>query len=179
MSATIRLHQIKYLKSTGVPDVDYGVLMYYNMGHITAEDLSNSIYDRETAQKYLSSLKHYPLKLEVALPLFSWGIHSREGRVIGLLNQWTETTMDSTQFKNLRDRKYVATDNFITKGNFFRKGDLVKIEAVDPMEIREMVDDLANNIAAKPQTIIFYDLDEQHLTRYNDEDLFEEVTRAF
>ena len=31
ISATIRLHQIKYHSKTGTPPVDYGVLMYYNM----------------------------------------------------------------------------------------------------------------------------------------------------
>lgn len=50
LSATIRLHQVKYHDRTGIPPVDYGVLMYYNMGKITATG-ANSIYDRATAQK--------------------------------------------------------------------------------------------------------------------------------
>ena len=32
-SATIRLHQLKYPKQTGVPPVNKGVLMFYNMGN--------------------------------------------------------------------------------------------------------------------------------------------------
>jgi hypothetical protein len=32
LSATIRLHQVKYFKKTKIPNVDSGVLMYYNMG---------------------------------------------------------------------------------------------------------------------------------------------------
>jgi hypothetical protein len=34
ISATIRLHQVKYPATTGIPPVDRGVLMYYNMGSI-------------------------------------------------------------------------------------------------------------------------------------------------
>ena len=56
LSATIRLHQVKYFKKTKIPEVDSGVLMYYNMGTIAA-DASNSIYDQEIALRYLSSLK--------------------------------------------------------------------------------------------------------------------------
>ncbi|RAV98496.1 hypothetical protein [Pseudochryseolinea flava] len=179
LSATIRLHQVKYFETTGVPDVDYGVLMYYNMGHINADDSSNSIYDRKTAKRYLASLKNYPLRLDVALPLFSWGIHSRDGKVIGLLNQWSHESIDSTKFNNQGGDLYVAKDNFITLGNFFRKGDFVKIEAIDKDQISEMADDIARSIAKKPQTVIFYDLDEPQLTYHDDEDLFEEITRTF
>src|SRR5665213_722628 len=32
LSATIRLHQVKYADRTGVPPVDRGMLMFYNMG---------------------------------------------------------------------------------------------------------------------------------------------------
>jgi len=32
LSATIRLHQIKFFKKTGVPPVDKGMLMFYNVG---------------------------------------------------------------------------------------------------------------------------------------------------
>src|SRR5207253_974111 len=34
LSATIRLHQIKYRERTGVPPVDRGMLMFYNIGRI-------------------------------------------------------------------------------------------------------------------------------------------------
>lgn len=83
LSATIRLHQIKYFKKTGVPLVDYGVLMYCNMGHIAADSM-NSIYDRKTGQGYLKNLEDYPLRLEVALPVFSWAIHIRRQKVMGV-----------------------------------------------------------------------------------------------
>ncbi len=32
LSATIRLHQVKYPEKSGMPPVDKGVLMFYNMG---------------------------------------------------------------------------------------------------------------------------------------------------
>jgi hypothetical protein len=64
LSATIRLHQIKYKERTGIPPVHKGVLMYYNMGTIAAES-ANSIYDEGIAKKYTSYLKDYPLTLDL------------------------------------------------------------------------------------------------------------------
>ena len=45
IAATIRLHQVKYLVQTGVPPVNHGILMYYNMGNIDA-GTTNSIYEK-------------------------------------------------------------------------------------------------------------------------------------
>ncbi|MCB0644984.1 MAG: hypothetical protein KDC44_25235, partial [Phaeodactylibacter sp.] len=42
-SATIRLHQIKYFTRTGVPPVDRGMLMYYNMSPVMDPQTTNSI----------------------------------------------------------------------------------------------------------------------------------------
>ena len=83
LSATIRLHQVKYFKKTKIPNVDSGVLMYYNMGTIAPDSL-NSIYNKKIAEKYLKSLKKYPLHLDFALPIYSWAVHIRNQKVIGL-----------------------------------------------------------------------------------------------
>ncbi|HEX2684786.1 MAG TPA: hypothetical protein VHL77_12665, partial [Ferruginibacter sp.] len=53
VSCTIRLHQVKYPERTGVPPVDRGTLMYYNMGAINAGP-ENSIYEKSVASKYNS-----------------------------------------------------------------------------------------------------------------------------
>ena len=98
LSATIRLHQVKYRDDTGVPPVDYGVLMYYNMDKITATG-ANSIYNRATAKRYISSLKSYPLQLNIALPMFSWGVHSVRGEVVNLVSGLT-----SAEIKTLKRR---------------------------------------------------------------------------
>ena len=42
VEATIRLHQIKFPKETGVPPISKGTLMLYNMGDLK-DDLQNSI----------------------------------------------------------------------------------------------------------------------------------------
>jgi len=174
LSATIRLHQVKYKKEMGIPPVDKGILMYYNMGEIRS-GAGNSIYDKFTADNYTSHLKDYELPLDVALPIFSWGIQSRDGKVKTLLNK-----MNENHFKN--DSNFVCTDNSVFtvknscfKGGFyFIKDDVIRIESVEPLQLLEMASDLGKNLATSPQRIVFYDLDSLNLTRY-DKSLFSQI----
>lgn len=46
-SATIRLHQVKFMENTGIPPVDRGMLMFYNMGNIEDINTPDSIYDKK------------------------------------------------------------------------------------------------------------------------------------
>ena len=168
LSATIRLHQVKYKFKSGIPPVKRGVLMYYNMGKINS-DTSNSIYDRNLALKYLPYLKSYTLPLSVALPVFGWGIQSRDGKVIALLNKMNETDfIADTNFAE-QARNIFRVKNYCFKSGFyFVKNDLVKLEFVLEKDLMEMAEDLNSNLISKPKEIIFYDLDTINLNRYNE-----------
>jgi hypothetical protein len=74
ISATIRLHQYKYPGKTGVPPVDRGMLMLYNVSDLTQYSPVNSIFDEEKAQAYFTGNRSYPLPLDMALPAYSWGL---------------------------------------------------------------------------------------------------------
>ena len=62
VSATIRLHQVKFMSRTGVPPVKKGLLMCYNMGNLKNPATGNSII--ETAE--LEKLYRNPLRLSAA-----------------------------------------------------------------------------------------------------------------
>ena len=178
LSATIRLHQIKYFKKTKIPNVDYGVLMYYNMGEITTYN-QNSIYDALIAQRYLSSLKKYPLRLNVALPIFSWAVHIRNERVIGLRNK-----IDKDYFKNskyfieLKENRFEVIGSHYKKGVFYRKGDQLKIEAIPEETLLQMAKEIADNQKEKPQELLIYDLDQFNLNHY-EKNIFEKLRDCF
>lgn len=178
LSATIRLHQIKYFEETKIPNVDKGVLMYYNMGKIAPDSL-NSIYDRNIALKYLSSLKHYPLPINIALPIYSWGIHIREGKVIGLRNKiaFDNLKKDSSFVLTNKNWLQVRQSNY-KNGIYYRKNDFLKQEAISEKDLLQMADDLNDNSKEKPEEIIFYDLDEFNIKKY-EKNIFEEVSSCF
>ena len=178
LSATVRLHQIKYFEKTKIPNVDRGVLMYYNMGKIAPDSL-NSICDRNIANRYLSSLKNYPLPIDIALPIYSWGIHIRDGKIIGLRNK-----IDANNLKN--NSSFVLTkNNWFTvrisnfqNGVFYKKNDQLKLETISTSNLLEMVKDLKENINQNPKEIIFYDLDEFNLKNY-EKGFFEKIIDCF
>ncbi len=157
LSATIRLHQVKYKDDTGVPPVDYGVLMYYNMDKITATG-ANSIYNRATAKRYISSLKSYPLQLNIALPMFSWGVHSVRGEVVNLVSGLTSAeikTLKGVVATDIPNVYEVKTQTYY-KGRLWQAGDRIKIEEVTDAERQEMQEDLLKNMKNTPKEVIWF-----------------------
>ena len=48
--------------------------MCYSTSSPLADTPENSILDVTTLKNYLSGIGEYPLKLDIALPIYSWGI---------------------------------------------------------------------------------------------------------
>ncbi|WP_454996544.1 hypothetical protein [Capnocytophaga leadbetteri] len=157
LSATIRLHQVKYREETGVPPVDYGVLMYYNMGRISATG-ANSIYDRSTALRYLGKLRAYPLPLDIALPMFAWGVHSADGQVLNLVGGLThaEAQAISTLVPIDASDIYKVAEQTYYKGRVWQAGDLIKIEEVSDAQRKEMLADLREYSSQPIRRVIWF-----------------------
>lgn len=160
LSTTIRLHQVKYRERTGVPPADRGMLMFYNMGNISADTTENSIYDKTTAAKYLDRINDYPLTLDIALPAFSWGIQIRNNKVIHLLNQLTETDLLSdARFDKINNRLYKAKASFVYQGGYMKRDDLIKLEQTDAALTEQAAAQVAEYLAQdKPYTVTLFDL---------------------
>ncbi len=60
LSATIRLHQVKYRERTGVPPVERGMLMFYNMGRVDAAPGTNAIFDPAAAERVSRPRRRLP-----------------------------------------------------------------------------------------------------------------------
>ncbi|MCC9072704.1 hypothetical protein LNQ49_14040 [Flavobacterium sp. F-65] len=178
LSATIRLHQVKYFEKTKIPNVDSGVLMYYNMGTIAPDSL-NSIYDRRIAQRYIKSLKKYPLPLDFALPIYSWVIHIRNNKVIGVKSKIDiRELQNDTNFVQKQKNYFAVKYSNYKKDSFYKQNDVLKVEAISKDDLLEMASDLEENTAQYPKEIIFYDLDEFNLINY-EKNIFKQVLSCF
>ncbi|WP_278020238.1 hypothetical protein [Flavobacterium ginsengisoli] len=178
LSATIRLHQVKYFKKTKIPNVDSGVLMYYNMGSIAPDSL-NSIYDRKVAEKYLKSVKRYPLHLDFAFPIYSWGVHIRNNKVIGLRSKMNSDQLEKdSNFEKTSPIFFRVKQSNYKNGVFYEENDLLKIEEIKPEDLKEMAEDLQDHLVEKPNEIIFYDLDEFNLNNY-EKNTFKQIISCF
>jgi hypothetical protein len=148
------------------------------MGMIAADTL-NSIYSQDVAERYLESLKKYPLHLDFALPLYSWGVHIRNERVIGLRSKLTvQELKNDANFESISRTIFRVKHSNYKKSIFYEENDKIKIEAVSSEDLIEIAKDLDENTAQKPNEIIFYDLDEFNLNNY-EKNIFKQVISRF
>jgi hypothetical protein len=178
LSSTIRLHQVKFREMTGVPPVDRGVLMFYNMGNLQDPATFNSILDLEVARKYLDRLDDYPLPLDVALPTYSWGVVYRRGRVVDLINNLSNNDFaDHAKFAIEQNRVAVLKSSFFDYRHLYA-GDVIRIEAVSLNKLHDAASLLSKHLRADSLRIIYFHLDTQSLRGYTNEDL-QAVCAAF
>ena len=157
ISATIRLHQIKYYTKTGIPNVDYGVLMYYNMSNITDINTKNSILDNDIAKKYHYNFENYKLKLKLALPLYSQAIQFRENKALSIFEGVEKKDFDSN-FTEISPNLYKVLNSRYFKGRYIYKDDVFRFEDVKKEDLKIALEDFMNLTKNRFDEIIFYTL---------------------
>jgi len=174
ISCTIRLHQVKYPDRTGIPPVDHGILMYYNMGNIDASG-GSSIYEKNIAHHYTPSLHSFPLSLDIALPVFSWALLVRDGKVVQLLDKMNAGLFEKdTAFDHISPNWYSAKQGCFKSGYYFRAGDKVKVESVSADDLLDIIADVNQHSNHRIGNLIFFDLDRQNLQLY-EKNIFKEI----
>lgn len=138
ISVTIRLHQLKYQKQTGIPPIKSGILMFYNMSDFLNPKTKNYILDLDEAKKYLKGFKRYPLKLDLALPLYAQATIMREDKVVGLIDDMRKKELDNF-FKKIDKTHYKLVKTHYFKGRLFYKGDVVRIDEVSFDELKKAI----------------------------------------
>ena len=75
--------------------------MLYNLQHPMNKQTFNSIIDNKLLTSYASYIKKYPLKIDIAIPLFSWLSLFQGNNFIGLINNVTEAEMQIDENKHV------------------------------------------------------------------------------
>lgn len=170
ISSTIRLHQIKDMKETGIPPVDKGYLMCYATSNANDGLDSNSILNIDLLKNYTENLNDYPIDLDYALPLFSWGIVSNKKSQIKLINGLTHNDLDSVRFKRISENRYKVREDCFINGLYINKGYTIEIEQITPTLLRNAIEYLDNKIQ-KDYNIVYYHLSKGFLNRYTIDEL--------
>ncbi|MGN7783897.1 hypothetical protein ACTJIJ_05205 [Niabella sp. 22666] len=169
LSATIRLHQVKYTTSSGVPPVDRGLLMCYNMGNLQKEQTANSIIDPEEFGKYESSIQSYPLSLDVGLPLFDWYVLFRDHHYAGLLSAIPAEMLPTFQKEGAQVYK-VLRDTLVNDRSL-KAGDILRYENSPVESLNKIVIQLNKKLATKNLRVALYHCDSTILSKYDLHDL--------
>lgn len=179
LSATIRLHQLRDYKETGVPPVDRGMLMFYNTGDVENWEEENSILNLEVAEQYLIPNTQYPMPLDLALPIFHWGVLFRDNQMIRLINNLkTNDLQDSLRFRKLAPNRFEIIKSTYLDGYYLYKNDHIRTETIDTALLTKAADLLKNRLENRNLTLAFYHLDTSTIKHFPHEFL-EKITHTF
>ncbi|MEO5944684.1 MAG: hypothetical protein ABIP30_00720 [Ferruginibacter sp.] len=165
ISATIRLHQVKYIGKSGIPPVDRGLLMCYNMGNLKDPATDNSILETKELKKYTGTLSTYPLPLDVALPLFEWKVLFRFGKFKGLIQNLSDSVF-KTNFVDKKANTFIFLKDTLLSGYDFKKGDIVRNEKSDYNEIMSTAKEISNQLSNNTLRVSLFHLDSLTLRKY-------------
>ena len=171
ISATIRLHQIKFAHKTGIPPVDRGMLMFYNMSDWKKPQIKNSIYDLDAASQYVATLSKYPLPLDVVFPIFRWAIFYRNNRFLTVINNLDNQLLSQQSFLKKQDNKYYVLKDTSAFGMSLRKNDMIRTEEIDYQQLLKGSRGLSKQISTQKLTFALYHLDQSTISYYTNEQL--------
>ncbi|SFB95264.1 hypothetical protein SAMN05421780_10281 [Flexibacter flexilis DSM 6793] len=157
LSATVRLHQVKFYEKQGVPPTDRALIMCYNMASPAAIATKNSIFDKELCENYLQNLEEYPLPTDFALPLFSWGVVFRQKHFAGLINQLSDEELSENKaFTKKEDNWFEAKEAVFVRGIAVQAQDRIRADAVNLADLYAFEDFLKTKINTNLYTLSLY-----------------------
>lgn len=166
LSATLRLHQLKNQKSSGVPPVNRVMLMCYNMGNLRKYGTQNSILDQSELEKYMgNNLTDYPKPIDIGLPLFSWAVVFRQKQYIGIAKRLqNETLKNKKLFIAAGNNLYTLQQDMPTLG--LKRGDEIRWEDIPAEKLKVTASYIHQYISSDTVNIIYFHLDEPILKLY-------------
>ncbi len=166
VTCTLRLHQVKDKNIMGIPPVEQVFLMCYSTSSPLENSDKNSILDVNTLKNYLSKLEDYPVKkIEVALPIYSWGIVTNHLGKHKLINALSEKDLKNPDFKRISDTEIEIQKDGFYFGSYLNKGFRIKIEEISDEQLQEVIRFLEKKITNF--TMIYYQLDSKFVTGQN------------
>jgi hypothetical protein len=179
LSATIRLHQLKYAENTGVPPVDRGMLMFYNMGRLADPQTENSIYDKDVAASYLKDFNGYALPLDIALPCFSWAVVMLNGHVTHLLKEVNSEELASEKALQLISPGHFKVMAAMKLHNVYLfKNETVRLEEVSPAQCVNAAKQIAPYLRHQGIHVAVFDLKKKQYSPDEKKD-FQNMYRCF
>lgn len=175
VSVTIRLHQIKYQKKTGIPPAYKGILMVYNVGELKNEN-QNSILEANIVAQYINEQSTYPLELDIALPIFSQTVLKNNNGKLRLINTTERKKLesDNIHFTQLTNILFEVKSDTLFNGFYLSKGYRLKLEEVSEEETintYKIIKTSNLNISK----VIFYHLDDNAISKTNISKLISEL----
>ncbi|TCD13018.1 hypothetical protein EZ449_00740 [Pedobacter frigidisoli] len=172
ISVTLRLHQVKNIISSGIPPVKKALLMCYNMGNLRKYGEQNSILDQHEMDVYLKDfLENYPLKLDVALPIFEWAVVFRNQQYAGISKRITQAKIDDKKLFKQRGTSILYDLLLDYPAAGLKQGDVIRWEKISPQNLFATSKFLSRYLKPEERNLVFYHLDTDLLKHFTNEEL--------
>lgn len=172
LSVTIRMHQVKYRASAGMPPADKGILMVYNMDRLDDINVENSIFNESLAEDYLKNIGNYPLKLDVAFPIFSWSLLFENGILKGILRDWKPVFFeDKSLFEIKKMNQFLVLKDTVLNGYSLKKNQLIRYEYSDIKALSKISKFISRRLNKESLNILLYHCDAHNFKQYQIQDL--------
>ncbi|MBP1640431.1 MAG: hypothetical protein H6Q17_2014 [Bacteroidetes bacterium] len=172
-SATLRLWQFKHRDVSGVPPVSRCLLMCYNLSDPKKAMTENSIGSARELESYLTR-SDYPHHLDIALPVFGWGVVFLHGRWLGLLPDadLSRFRKDKLHCKEIGTNLFVLVKDTVIGTHYLRYGDEIRIEQISATELQKMIELIKKQVSLRHSSrLTLFSLDTQNVNRYGMEEI--------
>ena len=150
--------------------------MCYNMDDIDRFDTPNSIISTVVMKQYISEKSRYDLPLDIALPIYQWGLVFRLGQLSLIANDISIQDVTNSNFIKVKKNMYQVLNNHYLKGNYICKGDLIRLENSSTTVLNEAIN-ILNSSELTFNQLILYHISQEHLNQYN-EAFFKQINRT-
>lgn len=164
ITCTLRLHQVKNSKLSGYPPVSKVYLMCYSTSSPLENSDRNSILDVVLLKDYLKNVEKYPIAMDVALPIYSWGIVTNHLGKHKLINALSKSDLNNPHFKKLSENSAEILKDGFYFGTYLNKGFTIKVEEISQNQIDEVIHFLNKKLAN--YNIVYYHLDSKFVNHY-------------
>ncbi|MDY3119545.1 hypothetical protein, partial [Porphyromonas somerae] len=165
LSATIRLHQL----TSTPPPVDRGMLMLYNTGTLRDEGTTNSILDYSDVAPYLKNQINYGIPLDIALPVYSWGVSFRDREFQRIISR---PNLNTNSIKKLKRNWYKVVTPHTQGDKPLIKGDRIRYEAPSAKEILKVKRLVLQQIQQEGSyRLTLFHLDINELNKYSKDEI--------
>lgn len=159
ITTTLRLWQYKNQTAAGIPPVDRVLLMCYNVQAANEYQAENSIATLSEIKKYVEGVK-YPLLIDLALPIFSWGVIFRNQEFKGVIRNAKSEDYINSKYTQVGENRFKLNEEMVIGDFFARPGDEIRIEGLNQMQLGELADFLYENVKVdKYSRITFFSWD--------------------
>jgi len=128
--------------------------MFYNMSDFLDPKTKNYILDLDIAKSYLKDFRSYPLKLDLALPLYSMATVIRYEKVVSIIDDVKKDDLKNG-FKHLKENRYKVLKTHYFKGKLLYEGDILRVDEVS----LDMLKDAVKMIPFEFEKIIYFRYD--------------------